>query len=371
MLYRRSIDPVLLACLTGLWLFGLIMLLSASGPLGVQKFGDSWYFFKHQLLYGLLPGTLLFSLFARVEYRKLERLAVPALILSILLLVLVYLPGVGLKLGGSGRWVQLGFVTFQPSEFVKVTFLVYVAAWLAARHAQRAHTINEGLMPFMSALGLIACLLVLQPNTGSMLIIAGSALLVYFVAGAPIGWFATLGVVGAAALAALIKLTPYRATRFVTFLHPELDPQGIGYHINQAFLAIGSGGLFGLGYGHSRQKFLYLPEVAGDSIFAVLAEELGFFVSVAFLVVMGLLVCRCLRIARSAPDEFGRFLATGMGCWIALQTILNVSSMLGLLPISGVTLPFVSYGSSSFIALAIGLGMVAAISRYTQTNLRT
>lgn len=196
-----------------------------------------------------------------------------------------------------------------------------------------------------------------------MAVIAGSALLMYLVAGAPIIWFAVLGCMGLGLLALLIKLTPYRAARFMTFLHPELDPQGIGYHINQAFLAIGSGGPFGLGYGHSRQKYLYLPEVAGDSIFAIIAEEMGFIATTLFLVALGYLVYRCFLIARGATDAFGKFLAVGIGSWLAIQTILNVGSMIGLLPITGVTLPFVSYGSSAFMSLAIGMGLIASISR--------
>ncbi len=166
----------------------------------------------------------------------------------------------------------------------------------------------------------------------------------------------------------LIKISPYRAARFTTFLHPELDPNGVGYHINQAFLAIGSGGLFGFGYGHSRQKYLYLPEVAGDSIFAVMAEELGFVLTLCFLVVLAAFVWRCFVIAKQAPDAFGTFLATGVGSWVALQAFFNVASMIGLMPITGVTLPFLSYGSSAFLALSVGCGIVASISRYARAN---
>lgn len=345
------------------------MLLSASGPLAYKEFGDSWYFFKHQLTHGFVPGIFLFAIFSRLDYRKLRPLAVFALLASVGLLVMVYLPGVGLHLGGAGRWVKLGPISFQPSEFVKVTFLVYVAAWLAAKHEHKAKTIEEGLLPFIGALSVIMILLIMQPNTGSMSVIVGSALLMYFIAGAPIGWFATLGVAGVGLIALLIKLTPYRAARFMTFLHPELDPQGIGYHINQAYLAIGSGGLFGVGYGHSRQKYLYLPEVAGDSIFAVTAEEMGFFVCIGLIAAFGYLVRRCFAIANDAPDDFGQFLAIGIGCWVAIQTIFNISSMLGLMPITGVTLPFVSYGSSALIALSVGMGIVASISRHSRATL--
>ncbi|MBI5655215.1 cell division protein FtsW [Candidatus Uhrbacteria bacterium] len=366
MRHVAPIDKKFLALVAGLSIFGLLMLLSASGPLGLQHFGDTWFFFKQQLTKGFIPGIFLFFIFSRIDYRRLQPLAIPALVASIVLLVMVYVPGLGLRFGGAGRWVNLGPISFQPSEFVKVTFLVYAAAWLAARHDNKARTLQEGLFPFLAALGIVMGLLIMQPNTGSMTVITMSALLTYFIAGAPIGWFVTLGMMGVALIALLIKVTPYRAARFMTFLHPELDPQGIGYHINQAFLAIGSGGLFGVGYGHSRQKYLYLPEVAGDSIFAVMAEELGFFMMVAFLVAMAFLVNRCLAIARGAPDVFGRFLATGIGCWIAVQTILNVSSMIGLMPITGVTLPFVSYGSSALAALAIGMGIMASVSRQSR-----
>lgn len=362
----RQVEPIdkkFLWLVSGLTVFGLLVLLSASGPLGLSRFNDTWFFFKQQLTKGIIPGIFIFYIISRIDYRKFRPLAVPALIASIVLLILVYIPGIGLRFGGAGRWVDVGFISFQPSEFVKVTFLVYVAAWLAARHQNKARTLEEGLLPFLAALGIVMGLLILQPNTGSMAVITGSALLMYFVAGAPVAWFVTLGLGGFGLIALLIKVTPYRAARFMTFLHPELDPQGIGYHINQAFLAIGSGGLFGLGYGHSRQKYMYLPEVAGDSVFAIMAEELGFFLILLFLAALALLVDRCLFIGRNSADDFGRFLATGIGCWFGIQAVLNVSSMIGLMPMTGVTLPLVSYGSSAMIALAIGLGIVASVSR--------
>lgn len=364
---QSSIDRSFLLVLIGIVVFGLLVLLSASGPMGVQKFNDSWYFFKHQLLYGVLPGISAFVILSRMDYRRLRPLAGTGLIVSLILLILVFLPGIGLKFGGSERWVKLGPIVFQPSEFVKLTFIMYVAAWLSARE-KASKTIDEGLFPFVIALAMVVGLLILQPNTGSMAIIAGSSVLMYLVAGAPWGWFAILGAGAGTLLWVLIKLTPYRAARFMTFLHPELDPKGIGYHINQAYLAIGSGGLFGMGYGHSRQKYLYIPEAASDSVFAVMAEELGFFIAVGFIAAIGFLVSRIFAIARRAPDLFGTYLGTGIGCWIAIQSIFNIASMVGLMPITGVTLPFVSYGSSAFIALAIGMGVVASISRQGSTS---
>ncbi|MDD2785643.1 MAG: putative lipid II flippase FtsW [Patescibacteria group bacterium] len=358
-----KIDKKFLGLLIAILAFGLLMLLSASGPLGYQQFHDSSYFFKHQLLNGVLPGVILFAFFAWFDYKKLEKFAPTALIGSIVLLLLVYMPGIGQHFGGSGRWISLGFVTFQPSEFVKVGFLIYVAAWLAKRYEYEAKTLEGGLFPFLLSLSIIILLLVMQPNTGSMAVIVGASLATYFIAGAPLTWFAAIGASAVGFVALLVKLTPYRTQRFMTFLHPELDPQGVGYHINQAYLAIGSGGLFGLGYGHSRQKYLYLPEVAGDSIFAVIAEEMGMFVAVLFLIAMGVFVHRIFVIAKRCTDPFGRFLAVGIGAWIGIQTFFNVASMIGLMPITGVTLPFVSYGSSAFVALSIACGIVASISK--------
>jgi cell division protein FtsW len=369
MRFLATVDRKFIWLVFGITAFGLIVLMSASGPLGYQKFGDSFYFLKHQLLYGLLPGSIAFLIFSSLNYKTLRHLAFPSLILSIILLVAVYLPGMGVHIGGSSRWITLGPIRFQPSEFVKISFLLYLAAWLSSRQENDAKTVERGLVPFLCSLGVVMFLLIQQPNTGSMMVIAGSSLFVYFVAGAPLMWFLGLGAAGVGMVALLIKLTPYRAARFMTFLHPELDPQGVGYHINQAFLAIGSGGLFGLGYGHSRQKFLYLPEVAGDSIFAIMAEEMGFIAVVLFICVIGALVWRCFKIASRTTDPFGMYLAVGIGSWIALQSFFNIASMCGLLPITGVTLPFVSYGSSALIALLMAAGIVVSISRVSKSNL--
>ncbi len=362
-----SYDRLLIGLVIGLSLFGLAMLLSASGPASYQQYSDPLHFVRRQVLLGLLPGAIAFFILSRLDYRKLRSLAFPALIASIVLLVLVFLPGIGLKLGGSSSWIRIGSVAVQPSEFVKLAFLVYAAAWLSGRKESDARSLEDN-MAFLGALGVIILLLVLQPDTGSMSVIALTSLLMYFASGAPVVWFAALGALGLAGLFLLIKLTPYRATRFMTFLHPELDPQGVGYQINQALLAVGSGGFFGLGYGQSRQKYLYLPEVQGDSIFAVIGEELGFFLTVLFLAAAGLLVWRCFLAAKRAPDGFGRYLAIGAGSWIGVQAFVNVASMIGLIPMTGVTLPFVSYGNSATVSLFAALGVVASVSRLGRAN---
>lgn len=356
----KQLDPVIVGLTVALVVFGLIMLMSATGPIGVQRSGDSLYYVKHQLLVGILPGMALFFLFALIDYRFWRALAFPSLVITILLLISVYLPGIGMVFGGSHSWIKLGPISFQPSELAKLTFLIYLSAWLARRHEESSDP-KSGVLPFFMALGAVMLLLVLEPDTGSMAVVVGSSLLLYFMSGAPVVWFLGLGALGAGLVALLIKLSPYRAARFMTFLHPELDPQGIGYHINQAILAIGSGGFWGLGYGHSRQKYLYLPEVEADSIVAVIAEEMGFFVMMILVAVFGALIWRCFKIARETNDRFGSFLAAGVGSWLGIQILLNIASMSGLMPMTGVTLPFISHGGSAMTVLLGAMGLVAGI----------
>ena len=201
-----------------------------------------------------------------------------------------------------------------------------------------------------------------------MMVIVGTSLSMYFLSGAPISWFVLLSAVGSGLLALLIKISPYRADRFMVFLHPEFDPKGIGYHINQALLAIGSGGWFGLGYGQSRQKYLYLPEVESDSIVAVIGEELGFIAICLLIVLFGALIWRCFAIAREAKDPFATYLAAGIGTMMAIECVMNIGSMTGLLPITGVTLPFISHGGSALVMVMAGMGLVAGLPSRQQAG---
>ncbi len=343
-------------------IFGVVMLSSASNAVAFQRFGDSLYYVKHQLLNGFLPGLIFCAILSFVDYKLFKKIAFPIFVFSILLLLAVFTP-LGASFGGARSWIDLGFFTFQPSEIVKLAFIIYLAAWLERRDTKVLKDFSEGLIPFLMSLSIIMLLIFLQPDVGTMSIIVMIALMVYFVAGASIKHLVSLGLIGIAGLAVLIKIAPYRAARFTVFLHPQLDPQGIGYHINQALLAIGSGGLFGLGFGYSRQKHLYLPEVIGDSIFAIIAEELGFIVVVIVLLSMLALIFRGYHIARQAPDQFGKLLAAGIMSWIGFQSFVNISAMVGLLPITGLPLPFVSYGSSSLVVLFAAIGIVINISR--------
>ena len=221
------------------------------------------------------------------------------------------------------------------------------------------------------AQGLVSVLIVLQPDLGSLIAIASLAGLTFMLAGAPWSHLFGLASSGALVLWILIKIKPYRANRLMSFLHPEFDPQGIGYHINQAYLAIGSGGLFGLGLGHSRQKYMYLPEVIGDSIFAVMAEELGFVVMAIIIVLLVLFLLRLTVLAKRAPDRFGRLLVGGIACWMFAQVILNVGSMIGLFPMTGLPLPFMSYGGTALMVMLATMGIVANVSRQIEDSSRS
>lgn len=359
-----ALDPAIVGIAAGLLILGIAVLMSATGPVAFQRTDDSLFYVKRQLLQGFVPGMVLFLFFALIDYRILKKLAFPILVGCIGLLLLVYVPGLGVKIKGALGWLEIGPIRFQPSELVKLGLLIYLAAWFSERKPDQVRDLKEGLLPFIGIVSIFFFLLILQPDTGSMAIVVGTAGMLYLAAGAPISWFLLLGAAGAGLLALIVKLSPYRIARFMTFLHPELDPQGQGYHINQAVLAVGSGGMMGLGFGKSRQKYLYLPEVEADSIFAVMAEELGFILIVAVLALYSAFIWRSFQIAGKARDRFGALLAVGIGSWIAIQCLLNIGGMIGIMPMTGVTLPFVSHGGTSMAVLIGAVGLLAGIPRF-------
>lgn len=359
----QKYDVVFLGLVLGFVLFGLIVLASASGPQAFDRFGDSYFFVKHQLVQGILPGLLAFVVGAMVPYATWKKYAMPLLILSTVFLLLVFVPGIGTDYGTFAKsWIQVGSFGFQPSELAKLSFLFYLAAWLEGRK-ETVKDFKEGLLPFLVLLGLVGGLIFLQPDLGTLSILLAMALMVFFVAGGSIWHLLGIGAGGVGLLALAIKFSSYRSARFMTFLHPELDPQGIGYQVNQSLLAIGSGRFFGRGYGHSLQKIQYLPEVIGDSIFAVIGEEMGFFFTAAFIIILLVFLLRGLKIGSMAKNGFGKYVAVGMMAWIGIQAFVNIGSMLAILPITGVPLPFISYGGTSLIAILAGCGIVLNISK--------
>jgi len=360
---KSSADWYLIGAIWLLVIFGLIMIASAGAAIGWQKYHDVYYHFKHQLFLGVLPGLAFFLFFYFFNYKKLERWAAPMLFASIALLVLVFIPGIGAPWGTSHSWLYIFGYSLQPSEIVKLTFLLYLAAWLAQKHEHHLKDINYGFLPFIIVLAVIAALLIMEPDTGTMIIIVVMSLAVYFAAGGSLVHLTWLGLAGLGGLWALIKISPYRAQRLTTFLHPELDPKGIGYHINQALLAVGSGGWFGLGYGHSRQKFAYLPEATGDSIFAIIAEELGFFLTIALIAVYAFIAIRGLKLAAVCHDPFGRLLVVGIITWLTVQALVNIGAILGVMPMTGIPLPFISYGGTAMMVSLAAVGILANISK--------
>lgn len=340
-----------------------MMVWSASIDLSLEKYGHSYYFLNNQIWHGILPGLILGIIAYFIPYRFWQKTALPLLFLTILMLVLVFIPGIGVEHGGSRRWLNLGPFSPQPSEFLKLTFVIYLAAWLSAKR-QAVKSFSQTMVPFVILMSVVSLLLLLEPDIGSLGIIAFTALAVYFLAGAKISHLSLIGVAALAAFWSLIKLFSHAANRWQVFLHPELDPQGIGYQVNQALLALGSGGFFGLGLGQSLQKFKYLPEPATDSIVAVIGEEFGFFGLFCLLMLFIIFAFRAFRIAKNAPDDFARLLAGGLASWILIQALINIMAICGLVPLTGITLPFISLGGSSLTITLIAMGILLNISKY-------
>ncbi len=353
-------DYVFIAFLVLLVIFGLVMLSSASSDLSQTKFGNSYYYLTHQILYGLLPGLVGFFIAFFFDYQIWKKLGLPLLILGIIFLLLVFTP-LGFKAYGADRWLSFGGFGFQPGEFVKVTFLIYMAAWIS-KNQTRSKSFMEGLVPFLILLASVLVPLVLQPATTTAVLILVATITMYFTAGAKVRFIVFMALAGALALILLILATPYRMQRVLSFLDPASDPLGSTYQINQSLIAIGSGGITGVGYGRSTTKLHYLPEPIGDSIFAVIAEELGFVGSVVLISFFLVFVWRGLIIARAAPDIFGRLLGTGFMTLIGLQVFVHIGANSGLIPLTGVPLPFVSYGGTALAAFLTMSGLVANIS---------
>ena len=367
---EQKADNYLIGAISALIIIGLIMIASAGVIYSETRFGDGYYFFKHQLLYGVLPGFIALFIFQKVDYHFWKKAATPFFFLAVIGLFLVFVPGVGSKIYGASRWLQLGPFSFQPSEMAKLASILYFAAWLESRGSEKIKDISEGFLPFLGILGLVSVLIIKQPDTGTMGVIALTATSIFFVSGAKFGHLFSMGIFGSLGLWILIKLEPYRFDRILAFMDPGADPQGIGYQITQALLAVGSGGLLGSGLGNSRQKFNYLPEPVGDSIFAVIAEEIGFLGSMVIISLILFFAFRGLKVARYAPDVFGRLVAVGITMWVVLQAFINIGANIALIPLTGIPLPFISYGGTSMIFLMSAIGILLNISKQANTALR-
>ena len=352
---------MLLLSATALVVLGLIMVLSASSVRAYEQYGSSFLFFGRQVLYAVV-GVLAFLVTVRMRYSAWQHLCVPLLAASAALLVLVLLPGFGTVAGGSARWLQLGPVTIQPSEIAKVAVITFSAA-LLSRRWRRIRELRDLVLPLAPVIGVICGLILLQPDMGTAVIIVASVFVLLFIAGAR-GKHLVVGASGLGVLGvALMYAEGYRLARFVAFINPWADPQGSGYQTIQSAIALTSGGPFGLGLGASRQKWSYVPNAHTDFIFAIIGEELGLVGALIVLALFGVLLYAGIRIALRAPDTFGRLLAAGITGWFGVQAVVNLGAVTGLLPITGVPLPFVSFGGSSLVVSMAAVGMLVSVAR--------
>ncbi len=356
-------DYILITIVFVLVVFGIIMLASATGPKAFEKFNDSYWFVRHQLIYGIGIGLVSFFIAANIDYRFWKKKAFSILIFSIILLLLVFVPHIGSKYGHARSWINIFGFSLQPSEIIKLTFLMYFCAWLEANKEKGLIGKWNNFKSFVIIIAIVSVLILIQPDMGTMSILLATSLIVYFIAGANIFYLSGFVSLAVVSLLVMIHFTKYQANRFTAFLHPELDPMGIGYHINQALLAIGSGGIFGRGLTASRQKFNYLPQVAADSIFAVIAEEMGFIVCVILIMLFILLFYRGIKIAMYSKDEYGKLLSIGIVSWIIIQVFINIGGMINLMPMTGVPLPFISYGGTAMVVNLTAMGILVNISK--------
>jgi cell division protein FtsW len=341
----------------GLTVFGLIMVGNASVVDAVRDFGDKWYYLKLQAVW-LVLGSIVFIIASKYPYKKLEKIAPTAMLVAVILLILVLIPGIGNRLLGARRWISLGVFSLQPAELVKLTMAMYLASLLKKP--------KEKFSAFLIAIGGVAGLVMLEPDLGTTIVVVGMSFLTFFGSGGKIKSLLATIPLGALAIVGLILVSPYRLDRLKTFMDHSQDPLGSSYHIQQVLLSLGSGGIFGEGIGQSRQKYEFLPEVTTDSIFAVIAEELGFIGGVAVLGVFLLLISTGMKVARNTEDKFGSNLALAITCWIGLQALINISAMVALVPLTGIPLPFISYGGSALVVNLVGMGILVNIAKQNE-----
>ena len=361
---RRQVDYGILLTVSALLAVGLVMVLSASYVEAGQDYGDPYYFFKRQLMW-MAIGLAGMWLAAKIDYDFWNRHAGVIMWLSIGLLVLVLVPGIGIASHGARRWLGFGQVRFQPSEVAKLTAVMY-ASHLLGRTPLGSRDLRRGLLPTLTMLLLLAALMMIEPDLGTTVATVGTVGVILLMAELPWTWAGGLIAAAAPVLAFLIFGEEYRRRRFLAFLNPEADPLGAGYHITQGLYALGEGTLFGSGLGGSLQKYFWVPERHTDFIFAILGDELGFVGAAAVIALFALFAWRGYRVAITVGDRFGALLATGLTTLIVVQAVINIGVVTSVLPVTGITLPFISFGGSSLVFSLTSVGMLLNISRHAK-----
>jgi cell division protein FtsW len=343
---------------------GILAVYSSSFALGLLEFGDANYFVFRQVFFALAGGAAVVVLM-KSDYRQLRVLSPLLMLAAILGLVLVLVPGIGLERNGATRWISVGgpVPPLQPSEFAKLALIIYVSAWLAGR-GDEVKQFWTGFFPFVFLVGFVAGLIMLQPDLGTTSVIVLTTLTLVYVAGASLTHVAAFAGVASVAAGLLVLSGDYRADRIFAFIAAEDDPSGRGFHTLQILIALGSGGVDGLGLGASRQKFFYVPGAHTDGIFAIIGEELGFIGCAFVIILFAVLIFRGFRVIVRARDDFGSLLAVGIVSWIGYQTIINIGGITRSMPLTGVPLPFLSYGGSALMAMLAAVGILLSVSRY-------
>jgi len=356
-------DFTFLATVLVLVIFGFIIFLSASMGLFARNGASFADVALTQLFFGLGLGTILMTVTYHIPYKFWRKHAFYIFIISLILTLLVFVPGIGFSAGGATRWINLGITTFQPSELLKIGFIIYFSAWISGMNTKMS-TWTWGFLPLVILLGIIGLVLMFQPDTDTFMIIAATGAIMFFVSGARWYHVATIIAGGVGFLGVVALMRPYIMQRILTFLNPAEEALGASYQIQQSLIAIGSGGLFGRGFGQSIQKFNFLPEPIGDSIFAVAAEEFGFVGSFIIIALFVFFAYRGLRIAIYATDPFAKMLALGIVFLIITQSFLNIGAMVGVVPLAGVPLLFISHGGSALMLTLAEVGIVLNISKF-------
>ena len=346
-----------------LMLFGVLMIYSSSSIWSVYKFGNSFHYVIYQGFFVII-GIILMIILSKIDYHLYYKLSTKLLIISLVLLILVLIPGIGIIRNGSRSWFGIGGFGIQPSEFAKLSLIIFTAKYLE-KSDKYMKEYARGVLPILAILMLIFGLIMLEPDFGTGMIIVVSIIALLFIAGVNMKFFLILGGLGIIGIIILIIIAPYRMDRITSFLNPWSDPLGTGFQIIQSLYAIGPGGLLGMGLFNSRQKHFYLPEPQTDFIFSIISEELGVLGVIIVILLFGILLYSSIKISLKCVDKFGKYLSFGLIFQIIIQTILNLSVVIGLIPVTGVTLPFLSYGGSSLIISSISIGILLSISKYS------
>ncbi|MGH7246413.1 MAG: putative lipid II flippase FtsW [Candidatus Levyibacteriota bacterium] len=350
----KRFDFLLLFLVIILTLFGLLMIFDASSFISFRDFGNKYHYIVDQSIW-LVLGFVGLTIFSFIDYHKLYNFALPLLIGTIALLLLVFMPGIGVSILGAHRWINLGAFVLQPAEFAKLTLAIYLAAWFATKEKGR-------FLAFILLIGTVLLFVMGEPDMGTAIIILSEALFLYFLSGGNISYFLFVLPVLFGVGFILIKIAPYRAQRLTAFFNSH-SATTTSYHVKQILIALGNGGIFGVGLGNSLQKYAYLPENATDSIFAIIAEELGFIGATILLIVLAAVIWRGFYIAMRAKDPFGKLLAGGITSFLGVQMIINLGAQTALIPLTGVPLPFISYGGSALIISMASVGILLNIAK--------